>query len=143
MLRMTVFYGHAFPTIPMRCGTRSSSTANYSNSTRIEVPLENDILFGRGHRASRHIGNVRFRELILRMKPLYKVLEDNNNAIRKRKTTTKFKQRKTLFTVNLVNHVVSCGGRFLVRDEHNGVWVLAEYERVRVKVGQALRDTII
>ena len=60
-----------------------------------------------------------------------------------KETTVKFKQRKTVFTENIVNHIMSCGGRFLVRDELGEEWVLAEYEKVRLKVSQALRDTMI
>ena len=128
--------GHDFSLhLSKRCITTSTAY-----SSRIGTPLENDILFGRGHHVSRHIGNVRFRELIYRMKPLYNFV---NSKISKTTATSKFKQRKTVFIDNLVKHVVSCGGRFLERDNNNEAWVHADNLKVRVKVGQALRDTMI
>lgn len=91
----------------------------------IKNPTGNDILFGRGKSTINHLGNIRFRTMIQKVKPMYKCLGNGE---------------KSKFAKNLMNHVHSTGGRFLEKNER-GQWVPADKSKIKEKILQALRQT--
>lgn len=100
----------------------------------IIIPTDNDILFGGATSIDNqrsniisftrnyHLGNIRFRNMILKIAPQYKILEDGE---------------KFRFTDELMNHVRSAGSRFLEMNKE-GIWVLADHRRTREKISQEL-----
>lgn len=93
-------------------------------------PSENDVLCGRGPECYHYIGNERFRELVDRFLPFYKVAE------------TKTKKSKIIWT--LVNRIrkLSPDGGFIKKDRTTGVYYEVGDFLAREKTSQAFRDAI-
>ena len=90
----------------------------------VHVPLENDVLLGRGLDAFNHEGNRRFRELCRTQAEAYGK-QPNRRA-------------KTVVAQFVLRTVEQRGGRFLARDK--ATWITVSYKKARDKVGHALRD---
>jgi hypothetical protein len=95
----------------------------------IADPHPNDVLCGRGGRINSHEGNVKFREIVNALKPLYL------------SQTTK-KAEKAVIAAEVVARIRSLDppGRFLKETNKEGVWVEISDEKARKKAGQALRE---
>lgn len=95
----------------------------------IADPHPNDVLCGRGGRINSHEGNVKFREIVNALKPLYL------------SQTTK-KAEKAVIAAEVVARIRSLNppGRFLKESNKEGVWVEISDEKARKKAGQALRE---
>ena len=91
----------------------------------------NDVLCGRGNSVNKHIGNVRFRELIAANQEDYPTL------------TKKEKMNRAGEIVNLILHHTDPPGRFVARDTDTGLWHDIGMPRSLEKVSQALRDKIL
>ena len=91
-------------------------------------PNENDVLCGRGGRINAHVGNVRFRELVVARKPRYLA------------PSTK-KLEKAHIAAALVQEI-RCqqpSGRFLKEDPDGSWYDIGDAKAIK-KVGQALRE---
>jgi hypothetical protein len=97
---------------------------------RIDVPLENDVLCGRGGSINSHKGNEQFRSLVEKRKRVY--------------LTARFKREKRLIASSIVNEIrgMNPSGRFLARkgDKDSGYWYDIGDEKARDKTSQALRE---
>jgi hypothetical protein len=58
-----------------------------------------------------------------------------------REIPVKQRKAKTAFVKSIVNHVNSCGGRFLDVDDASGKYFVVTMEKARKKASQALRET--
>jgi len=94
-------------------------------SFRTTNPGVNDVLLGRGGKINAHEGNVKFRELVSSRKPQYR---------------TSSKVEKTKISKEIVNMVLSRGGRFLVEVSGSDVWEEVGLDRAKKKCSQALRE---
>jgi len=90
------------------------------------VPTDLDVLLGRGGQTNNHPGNRRYREEVLKVKPMY------------HDCTTKLEK----FDVSklLMEYVHHYGGRFLSKDDSTGHWCIACPKKARQKCSQALRE---
>lgn len=97
---------------------------------RIDVPLENDVLCGRGGSINSHKGNEQFRDLVEKRKRVY--------------LTARFKREKRLIASSIVSEIRAMDppGRFLARkgNKDQGYWYDIGDEKARDKTSQALRE---
>lgn len=91
------------------------------------TPTDLDVLLGRGGMTNNHAGNVRYREEVEKVKPMY--------------FGCKTKNEKKEVSELLVAYVEDYGGRFLQKDPETKEWVLAPPKAARKKASQALRET--
>ena len=90
---------------------------------------EHDVISGRGTATNNHPGNVKYREIIEKWKPMYRSLGKNN------------KRQKQEFSILVKQEVERFGARFLARrPDHAGSWVLMSPALARRKCSQALRE---
>ena len=125
------FTGESFPfnTAP------SQDKLNISTSSQGEADVEKvfctptdlDVLLGRGGLTNNHAGNIRYREEVEKVKPMYF------------KCMTKAEKKEV--SELLVAYVEDYGGRFLIKDEETSNWMLAPFKAARKKASQALRET--
>jgi hypothetical protein len=85
-----------------------------------------DVICGRDKITHSHCGNKRFRHII----------EMNREAYQKAPR----KEKKTKITIEIVNMIRECGGRFLKLDEPTGEWQGVSDHDAREKVSHALRS---
>jgi len=97
---------------------------------RVDVPLENDVLCGRGGSINSHKGNEYFRLLVEKRKRVY--------------LTARFKREKRLIASSIVSEIRNMDppGRFLTRKggKDTGYWYDIGDEKARDKTSQALRE---
>merc|ERR1712038_1042304 len=109
----------------------SSQVSNESDVTQNTKmycePTELDVLLGRGGLTNNHAGNIRYREEVEKVKPMY--------------FSCKTKPEKKEVSELLVAYVQDYGGRFLVKDPETNRWMLAPMKAARKKASQALRET--
>ena len=100
-----------------------------SDEGPVYVPNINDVLSGRGGRINAHPGNIRFRQYVQQFKARY-LMEETKNT------------EKAYICAYIVSLVRSQHppGRFLKRDDRNGLWIEIGDIRARQKTGQALRE---
>jgi hypothetical protein len=103
------------------------ATINH-NATTLATVNVNDVLCGRGNSISRHVGNVKFRDLIDAHKDRYAML------------TRKEKMIVAQHIVDLIVHHTDPPGRFVRRDAATGLWLDIGISRSLEKTSQALRD---
>jgi len=94
----------------------------YSGLGKVVSPGPFDVLLGRGRLCQEHVGNVRYRQLVLKHKEQY----DNASTV-----------HKTSISLMIVNLVKDSSGRFL-KDNGDG-WVEVEDKRSRDKVSHSFR----
>lgn len=85
-----------------------------------------DVLCGRDKLSHAHVGNKRFRHIVMMYRQEYQ-----NAPSRESKTT---------ITMKIVSMIRECGGRFLKQDEVTGDWVDVGDHYAREKVSHALRS---
>ncbi len=90
-------------------------------------PTDLDVLLGRGGLTNNHAGNIRYREEVEKVKPMY--------------FSCLTKSEKKEVSELLVAYVQDYGGRFLEKDPETKEWVLASETAARKKASQALRET--
>merc|ERR1712113_804580 len=90
-------------------------------------PTDLDVLLGRGGLTNNHAGNVRYREEVEKVKPMY--------------FSCRTKNEKKEVSELLVAYVQDYGGRFLEKDQTTKKWILASAKAARKKASQALRET--
>lgn len=95
----------------------------------IVMPHENDILFGRGGKNNKHVGNERLRQMARDSIFTYKAAS---------------KKGKSQISRSIVSaiHNLRPSGRFLKRDFNTGLWVEVDDDTAREKTSQALRDAV-
>eukprot|EP00547_Thalassionema_nitzschioides_P017220 CAMPEP_0194242946 /NCGR_PEP_ID=MMETSP0158-20130606/8326_1 /TAXON_ID=33649 /ORGANISM="Thalassionema nitzschioides, Strain L26-B" /LENGTH=242 /DNA_ID=CAMNT_0038978133 /DNA_START=137 /DNA_END=865 /DNA_ORIENTATION=- len=96
----------------------------------VERPRPTDVLCGRGKICFEHKGNDSFRMLIAQHVDSYE-----NSASKKAKMDV---------IMQVVDTVITRGGRFLVRDKEKagGVWIDGGVKQGKKKTGHALRDAL-
>lgn len=92
------------------------------------VPMEDDVLFGRGTRSNTNPGNKQYRAIVEIFRPRYLSLSDTDVA------------EKTAISQEIVNIVNEWGGLFLKFDKPNGKWFQVSNNDARKKASQALRE---
>jgi len=90
-------------------------------------PTNLDVLLGRGGLTNNHAGNIRYREEVEKVKPMY--------------FSCRTKNEKKEVSELLVAYVQDYGGRFLEKDPNTKRWILASPKAARKKASQALRET--
>lgn len=92
-------------------------------------PTEHDILFGRGGKNNKHVGNERLRQMARASIQTYKAAS---------------KKGKSHISRTIVSEIRALRppGRFLKRDYETGLWVEVGVEVAREKTSQALRDAV-
>ncbi len=90
-------------------------------------PTDLDVLLGRGGLTNNHAGNIRYREEVEKVKPMY--------------FSCRTKSEKKEVSELLVAYVQDYGGRFLEKDPDTKKWILASPKAARKKASQALRET--
>ena len=123
--------GQVVPSIAAPCST-SRTVINQQGATEKryitdEINL-NDVLFGQGGQSNNNHGNVQYRAIVERIRPIY------NTASMADKTT---------IAQGVVEEIASKGGRFLIKDKNSHQWYLADNRTARMKVSQALREKYI
>lgn len=98
------------------------------NNTII-VPHENDILFGRGGKNNKHVGNETLRQMA------------RANVHHYRAATKKGKSQISRDIVAAIKNLQPTG-RFLKRDGNSGLWEEVNDDVAREKTSQALRDAV-
>merc|ERR1739844_125283 len=88
-------------------------------------PTEHDVLSGRGTSINKHPGNISYRKVIDRCKPIYLELPT--------------KEEKRQYSILVKKHIEDCGGRFL-KKSLLGTWVIMDDNDARKKVSQSLRE---
>ena len=91
------------------------------------IPSDLDVLLGRGGQTNNHSGNIKYREEVEKVKPMY--------------FSCMTKSEKKEVSELLVAYVQDYGGRFLEKDPDTGEWMLASDRAARKKASQALRET--
>ena len=113
--------------------TTFSTTNNFKGRhagecpNKVCTPTDLDVLLGRGGLTNNHIGNIKYREEVEKVKPMY--------------FSCMTKSEKKEVSELLVAYVQDYGGRFLEKDPDTGEWVLASDRAARKKASQALRET--
>ena len=107
----------------------ASVAANTSAESTVPVKefTESDVLFGRGGLTNTHVGNRRFRDIILLHRP------DYARAIKIEKPNV----------ARRIVKAIRCGsppGRFLKKDSKNGMWYDVGDKHAAEKTSQALRE---
>lgn len=110
------------------------SASSGRSATCITELNENDVLLGRGERAVRYVGNVRFRRLLRERRREYAAASGYHN--------------KNEIAFQIVRAISKRRGRFLQRNESTtlvsddaGAWVMADNATILRKVKQAFRDS--
>lgn len=85
-----------------------------------------DVLCGRDKKSHSHVGNKRFRQIVLMHREEYQ--------------TASSRDIKTKITCKIVKMIRDCGGRFLKEDETTGEWKDVGDNYAREKVSHALRS---
>ena len=85
-----------------------------------------DVLCGRDKQSHSHVGNKRFRQIVMMHRQEYQSAPSREN--------------KTNITCKIVNMIKECGGRFLKQDETTGEWLVVSDHYAREKVSHALRS---
>jgi hypothetical protein len=85
----------------------------------------NDVLCGRGGATNNHLGNKRFRAIVVEYQ--YEYLEAK-------------KKEKAVIARQIVERIKKSGGRFLKRDATSDVWVEVTPKKATEKTSQALRE---
>jgi len=114
----------------MRTSTSTStSTSTGRLATRIEKPLENDVISGRGNNSTYHPGNLRFRSIICEIKEEYMI--------------STYPEKKN-YAMQVVEKIKSLDppGRFLKRDPTcpKKSWYELSEKETLAKTRQALRE---
>jgi len=114
----------------MRTSTSTStSTSTGRLATRIEKPLENDVISGRGNNSTYHPGNLRFRSIICEIKEEYMI--------------STYPEKKK-YAMQVVEKIKSLDppGRFLKRDPTcpKKSWYELSEKETLAKTRQALRE---
>jgi len=93
----------------------------------IKEPSSNDVLSGRGGRSNHHAGNVHFRKVVNKIRPIY--IRSN-------------KREKPHISYQVVEEIrgLDPTGRFLQEEKKSGLWYEIGDKRAREKASQALRD---
>ena len=112
---------------------KSSTECNHGSHARMIDkchtinPTNNDVLFGRGGHTNGHAGNIRFRRMALKLRPLYEA-----------------SSKKDKFNISnmLVEGVKKEGHRFAKRGS-DGLWHEVTWKFARKKASQALRERCI
>jgi hypothetical protein len=91
------------------------------------TPTEHDILCGRGTSTNKHPGNISYRKMIERCKPIYRELLTKDD--------------KRDYSKLVKEHIEQCGGRFLKKCLILGTWVKMDDNDARKKVSQSLRES--
>jgi len=101
---------------------------HYQSPNRLYVDKVHDfdVLCGRGGRTNHHPGNRLYREIISKMKTVYRTIGEKN--------------KKTDLSRNIVDHVCSYGGRFVNKDEKIQRYYILTLTEARKKASQALRE---
>jgi hypothetical protein len=111
-------------------GSNDNNDFLSSEENRIDEPLENDVLCGRGGSINSHKGNEQFRTLVEKRKRVY--------------LTARFKREKRLIASSIVSEIrgMDPPGRFLARKGHkdDSYWYDIGDEKARDKTSQALRE---
>lgn len=94
----------------------------------IDRPEPADVLCGRGENSFRHLGNNRFRQLIVENACGYK--------------TAATKRQKTQVVRLVADTIVAMGGRFLVRTDDGQSWLDGGLKQGKLKTGHAFRDAL-
>lgn len=89
------------------------------------IATNHDVLLGRGGATNAHLGNKRFRDLVLKAQPEYIALRS--------------RAKKSRISKSIVAAVQIQGGRFLKQDD-NGDWVEMNEDVAQKKASQALRE---
>jgi hypothetical protein len=91
------------------------------------IPHNHDIICGRGGKANSHIGNLNYRELVERTKPLY--------------LSTQRRYRRFI-SLSIVKAIASQNppGRFLRRIDRSKKWISLSEKEAERKTSQALRE---
>lgn len=92
------------------------------------VPVEHDVICGRGNSCKNHNGNVFLRSVIGRNLPNY--------------LTASTKTDKSIVVSQIVKEIRNEGGNFVRQDEASGEWYQVSERALREKVGQCLRDAL-
>lgn len=110
-----------------RSGSAISSQDLPSFEKQFCSPTELDVLLGRGGGTNNHPGNIRYRDEVEKVKPMY--------------FSCNTKNEKKEVSELLVAYVEDYGGRFLIKDRETNEWILATAKQARKKASQALRET--
>jgi len=95
---------------------------NHPETPRIVIPSHSDVLFGRGKPFRRHVGNLYFTSLV-----------------EERLSTYLMTKEKTKIIEDLVDKIVSAGGRFLKQDGPGKPWLAVEHPQAKEKTAQSFR----
>jgi hypothetical protein len=109
---------------------KSSQSNDFPSSLDRSGPISSlgpeDVLFGRGGKAIRHVGNTNLRELVL----------DNCHRYHSKEVGYKRTVARDIF-----RNIHSRGGRFLERHKTTGFYSEVEDQRAMDKIAQSLRET--
>lgn len=103
-------------------GKRRQLERQGSGSGKVLSPGPFDVLLGRGRLCQEHVGNVRYRQLVVKHKNQY----DNASTV-----------DKTSISFMIINLVKDASGRFL--KENDDGWVEVDDKRARDKVSHSFR----
>ena len=91
-------------------------------------PTDIDIMFGKGAKYNKHPGNIKYREVVESMKPLYR---DQGTS----------KKGKKAVTLKCLKKIHDYGGRFLELVSVNPeTWVVVPDNKAREKISQRIRE---
>jgi len=96
------------------------------NHGLVEIVTRHDVLLGRGFPYQHFEGNLRLLSIVENAKSQY--------------DTAKIRSSKTHISAEIVQLIKSAGGRFLKRDEVEGLWVEVDDEVSREKVSMTFRN---
>ncbi len=108
-------------------GSAISSQVLAIHEKKFCSPTDLDVLLGRGGGTNNHPGNIRYRDEVEKVKPMY--------------FSCNTKNEKKEVSELLVAYVEDYGGRFLIKDKETNQWILATAKQARKKASQALRET--
>jgi hypothetical protein len=94
----------------------------------VSSPTDIDIMFGKGAKYNKHSGNIKYREVVESMKPLYR---DQGTS----------KKGKKAVTLRCLEKIHDYGGRFLELVSVNPeIWVVVPANKAREKISQRIRE---
>lgn len=120
----TMSYGMSAHQQPARRSLQE--TVKETTRTCSTEVMETDVLCGRDKTSHAHIGNKRFRHIVMLHREEYQ--------------SAPSRELKTNITCKIVSMVKECGGRFLKQDEKTGEWTDVGEHYAREKVSHALRS---
>ena len=97
----------------------------FTEESPCQQPKAHDVLCGRGKSSLNHVGNKRFRGIIASHLDHY---------------LTASRLEKGLIVDNIVESVLSSGGKFLKQKISSGPWLEVGTKKARERVGHAFRD---